>query len=96
MQGRPHLGDFLIFASRVDAIGKQDHKKLTVGVNPNRSSGIAGVAETMSGEKMTAGGVFGWNSPAKGSRSIRELLKRGELRNGRAAQNAMMSVNSAV
>src|SRR5882757_244237 len=45
---------------------------------------------------MTTGAAFGGNGPAERARAARKLLRRGELRDGSAAQDAMMRIGSAV
>src|SRR5882762_11703980 len=45
---------------------------------------------------MTAGATFGGNGPAQSARAARKLLRRSELRDGSAAQDAMMRIDSAV
>src|SRR6266403_2076377 len=45
---------------------------------------------------MTAGAAFGGDGPAERTRTARKLLRRCELRDGSAAQDAMMRIGTAV
>ena len=45
---------------------------------------------------MAAGAAFGGNGPAERARAARKLLRRSELRDGSAAQDAMMRIDSAI
>src|SRR5216683_7568405 len=45
---------------------------------------------------MTAGAAFGGDGPSEGARAARKLLRSGELRDGRAPQDAVMRVDAAV
>src|SRR5882757_9194132 len=45
---------------------------------------------------MAAGATFGGNGPAERARAARKLLRRCELRNRNAAQDAMMRIDTAI
>jgi len=96
MKRRSHLSHFLIIARRIDPIGEQHHKKFTVRINPDGSAGKSGVPKTMRREKMSAGATFGRYGPAERSCATGKLLRRSELCDGRAAQNAMVRIAPAV
>src|ERR1700719_2877972 len=90
------LGDLLVFAGGIDAVGQQDDEELAVRVDPDRCAGKAGVAEAVRGEVMAAGGTFCRDGPAESARSIRERLWRGELSYGGSFQNTAVSVDTPV
>src|SRR5260370_40139585 len=96
VEGWAHLRDFLVFAGGVDAVGEGYDEELAVGIDPNAGAGEAGVAETVQRKIMAAGAAFGGHGPAEGACAARKLLRRGELRDGRAPQAARVRVNSAI
>ena len=96
MKRRANLRHFLIIARGMDAIGEQHNKKFAVRIDPDGSAGKAGVAKTMRRKKVAAGAAFGGNRPAESARAAGKLLRRGELSDRRAAQDAMMRIAAAV
>src|SRR5713226_10563253 len=52
--------------------------------------------ETVSREIMPARSAFGGHSPAQRARPTRKLLRRGELRDRRAAQDALVRIYASV
>ncbi len=96
MKSGTELCDLLVFASGVDAVGEECDEELAVRVDPDAGAGEAGVAEAVWRKIMAAGAAFGGDGPAEGARATRKLLRRGELRDGGAPQNAVMCVDSAV
>lgn len=96
VEGRADLGDFVIFARGIDAIGEQYDENLAVWVNPNGSAGEAGVSVTMRRKEVAAGAAFGGHDPAERPGAVGEWLRCGELSNGGALEDALVSVNAAV
>ena len=96
MQRRPNLGDFLIFACGMHAVGEQHHEQLPIRINPDGSSCETGVAESVRSHKVAAGAAFGGNGPAESSRAAGKLLRYGEFGDGGSAQDSLVCVNSAV
>src|SRR5260370_11865398 len=96
VEGWAYLRDFLVFEGGVAAVGEEYDEELAVGMEPNAGEGEAGVAETVQRKIMAAGAAFGGHGPAEGACAARKLLRRGELRDGRAPQDAVMRVDSAI
>jgi len=70
MQRRTHLGDLVIFASRIHAVREQNHKQLAVWIDPNRSPGETGMPKAVRRKIMAAGAALGWHDPAERPRAF--------------------------
>ena len=47
MEGGTQLGNLLVFAGGMDAIGEQYDEEFALGIDPDASAGEAGVTETV-------------------------------------------------
>ena len=77
----PHLGNFVVFPRRVDAIRQQHHEDLAVRIDPNRSARETGMPEAVRRKVAPAGAALGRHHPAQRARPARKLLRHRELRN---------------
>src|SRR6267378_8343959 len=96
MQGGAHDSDFIVRARGIDAVGQKDNEELPVRVNPDRRAGKAEMAEAARGEITAAGGIRRGNHPSKRACVGRECLRRDELRERRASQQALVRVATSI
>src|SRR6266853_3490347 len=96
MNGGAHGRNLVVRARGINTVGEKDDEKLTVRVDPNRSAGKTQMAKTAWRKVAAAGGIRRGDHPSKRARVGRERLRRDELHERRASQQALVRVQAAI
>ena len=86
MQRRADLADLFVFAGGIHAIRQENYEQIALGIDPERSAGETGVAETFRREILAGRGGLDGHVPAESAGGIADGFARGELVDGGAAQ----------